>query len=117
MTGNGPYMISPSAINPSDGTGIGFSGAIFENPGAGTLGVLQRRSFYGPWSFDLDASLIKNIQLTERQSLMLRVEGVNVLNHPTFWVGDQNINSTTFGAVASMLNSPRIMQVALHYRF
>ncbi|HYA17361.1 MAG TPA: TonB-dependent receptor [Bryobacteraceae bacterium] len=117
MTGNGPYMISPSAINPSDGTGIGFAGAIFENPGAGTLGVLQRRSFYGPWAFGLNASLQKAIQITERQSLQLLIQAQNVLNHPTFWVGDQNINSTTFGAVASMLNSPRIMQFGLHYRF
>jgi hypothetical protein len=40
-----------------------------------------------------------------------------VLNHPTFYAGDQNINSNTFGTVASMLNSPRIVQFGMHYRF
>ena len=117
MTGNGPYIISPSVINPADGTGVLFSGAVFSNPGAGTLGVLQRRAFYGPWAWDLDASLQKRIRITERQSLEIRIEGTNITNHPTFWVGDQNINSTTFGAVASTLYNPRIMQAALHYRF
>ena len=45
------------------------------------------------------------------------MEGLNVLNHPTFYIGDQNINSTTFGVVTSMFNVPRIMQFGLHYRF
>lgn len=124
MTGNGPYMISQSAINQNDGTGAGigvgttpFSGEVFYNPNAGTLGTLQRRMFSGPWSFDLDASVQKNIKITDRQSLELRVEGVNVLNHPTFWSGDQNINSTTFGVVSYMLNSPRKLQFGLRYQF
>jgi hypothetical protein len=104
-----------------NGAGVGipapFTGQVFTNPGAGTLGTLQRRAFSGPWSFDLDASIQKNIKLTERQSLEIRMEGVNVLNHPTFWVGDQNINSNTFGAIASMLNSPRVMQFGMRYMF
>ena len=36
MTGNGPYFISPSAINPADGRGAEFgstfSGEVFSNP-------------------------------------------------------------------------------------
>jgi hypothetical protein len=49
MTGNGPMMITQSAINATDGTGVNtdgapaFQGQVFSNPGAGTLGVLQRR--------------------------------------------------------------------------
>jgi len=123
MTGNGPYMIAPSAIN-SDGTGAvlgvgeaAFPGEVFFNPGAGTLGTLQRRMFSGPWSFDLDASVQKRVYFTDRQSLELRVEGVNVLNHPTFWSGDQNINTPPFGLVGSMLNSPRILQIGMKYQF
>ena len=51
------------------------------------------------------------------KSIEIRVEGINVLNHATFWSGDQNINSTTFGAMASMFYPPRVMQFAIHYRF
>jgi hypothetical protein len=116
-------MIAQSAINQNDGTGVNgdgeapFNGQVFFNPGAGTLGTLQRRAFSGPWSFDLDMSLQKNMKITERQSLEVRMEGVNVLNHPTFWVGDQNINSTTFGVIGYMMNSPRVMQFGMEYRF
>jgi hypothetical protein len=73
--------------------------------------------FYGPWSFDLDASIQKTFRITERQSVEVRMEGVNVLNHPTFYVGDQDINSTTFGVIGSMFNSPRVMQFGLKYQF
>ena len=123
MTGNGPYIISQSAINPSDGTGVNgdgqapFSGQAFYNPSAGTIGALQKREFSGPWSFNLDASVQKTFTIRERHSLEIRMEGVNVLNHPTFYIGDQNINSTTFGVVGSMFNSPRVMQFGVRYQF
>jgi hypothetical protein len=45
------------------------------------------------------------------------MEGTNVLNHPTFYVGNQLINSTTFGVIQQMFYQPRIMQFALYYRF
>jgi hypothetical protein len=123
MTGNGPYIITQGAINPDDGTGTnsvgepGYTGQVFTNPGAGTLGTLQRRVFSGPWSFDLDMSLQRRFRITERQSIELRMEGTNIFNHPTFYVGDQNINSTTFGVIASTMNLPRIMQFAAKYQF
>jgi hypothetical protein len=62
-------------------------------------------------------SLQRRFKITERHSIELRMEGVNVLNHPTFYVGDQNINSTTFGVIGSMFNSPRVMQFAARYQF
>ena len=117
MTGNGPTMIAKSALNPADSTGTNYTGQVFSNPTAGNLGTLQRRMFSGPWSFDLDASLQRSFRITERQSLQLRMEGVNVLNHPSFYVGDQNINSTTFGVITSTYNSPRVMQFGARYEF
>ena len=39
------------------------------------------------------------------------MDAFNALNHATFWAGDQNINSTTFGTMSSMFyNPPRVMQ-------
>jgi len=122
MTGNGPYMISQSAINPVDGTGVSspgtapFQGQVFFNPGAGTLGVLQRRLFDGPSIFSLDMSALKAVKITERQTLELRMDAFNALNHPTFFAGDQNINSPTFGVVSGDFGS-RVVQFGLHYRF
>ncbi|MES1257712.1 MAG: hypothetical protein ABUS51_04750, partial [Acidobacteriota bacterium] len=123
MTGNGPYIVAQSVINPNDGSATNsvgeapFNGQIFSNPTAGNLGTLQRRVFSGPGSFDLDLSIQRRFRITERQSLEVRMEGVNILNHPTFYSGDQNINSTTFGVIGSTFNPPRVMQFAARYRF
>ena len=122
MTGNGPYMVSQSAINPNDTTGVAvdgsaaFPGEVFFNPSAGTLGTLQRRMFDGPSVFNLDASLLKTITLKERHTLELRMEAFNALNHPSFYSGDQNINNPLFGVIASTLGT-RLVQFGVHYRF
>jgi hypothetical protein len=123
MTGNGPMIVSNSAINSADGTGVNadtaanFTGQVFFNPAAGGLGVLQRRLFSGPWTFNIDMSMIKTVNITEHQNVEFRADAFNAVNHATFWVGDQNINSTTFGVISSTFNTPRIMQFGLYYRF
>jgi hypothetical protein len=38
-------------------------------------------------------------------------------NHPTFFVGNQNINSTTFGKVTSTFLGRRLVQFQLTYQF
>jgi hypothetical protein len=121
MTGNGPYIVAKSAIG-ADGRGVTdpgstFNGQVFFNPVAGTVGDLQRRMFDGPNVFNMDLSLIKNTKITERQSLEFRVDAFNALNHPAFFSGDQNINSTTFGQVAGTVNDRRVIQFGLHYEF
>jgi hypothetical protein len=123
MTPKGPYIVKQSAINPNDKSGVSnpgdapFAGQAFFNPSAGTLGTLQRRMFSGPWGFYLDAALQKTVPILEGQSLEIRIQGANILNHPTFFPGDQGINTTTFGVIGSTLSLPRIMQFALRYRF
>ena len=130
MTGNGPLIVSPSALN-TDGTGVNadgqpfFQGQVFYNPPAGTLGELQRRMFSGPWTFNIDMSLLKTIPITEHHNVELRMDAFNSLNHATFWVGDQYINSVLpgqngyypFGVISSMFYSPRILQFGLLYKF
>ncbi len=123
MTGDGPMMIAKTAINASDGTGVNtdgspnFTGQVFSNPGAGTLGVLQRRLFDGPWTFTTDMRLKKTIQIKESKHVELNMDAINSLNHSTFYVGDQNINSTTFGVVGSMFYGQRVVQFGAHYTF
>jgi hypothetical protein len=122
MTGNGPMMIVPSAIN-TDGTGVNtdgepaFNGQIFFNPGAGTLGVLQRRLFDGPWTFTTNLKLNKAIPITETKKLELAMEAINAFNHATFWSGDQDINSTSFGVIGYMFYPQRVVQFGVHYTF
>ncbi len=116
-------IVADSAIG-SDGRAVApdgaapFSGQVFSNPGAGMIGALQRRMFSGPWDFNLDLALIKRTQITERQSVELRMDAQNIFNHASFWGGaDQNINSTQFGRITSTFYGRRLFQFGLFYRF
>jgi hypothetical protein len=123
MTGTGPMIVAQSAINPQDNTGVNvdgeaaFAGQVFLNPDPGAIGTLQRRQFSGPWTFNIDFSLLKTIRLNEHNNVEFRAEAFNALNHATFWSGDQNINYTDFGTVTYTFYAPRIMQFGLYYRF
>jgi hypothetical protein len=124
MTSTGPYIIAASAIGP-DGRGVAsdgsapFTGQVFFNPTPGTTGTLQRRMFSGPSVSNLDLAVMKRTKISERQSLEIRAEASNALNHPSFYLGnaDLNINSTTFGKVTSTFYDRRLIQFSAHYRF
>ena len=129
ITGNGPQFVDPS-VKGQDGRGTAqegtapFAGQIFFNPEAGTIGSLQRRMFSGPWVFNMDFTLAKRAQLTERQSIELRMEAFNVFNNASFDVGDEaagstrfNINQATFGTITSTFFDARRIQFGLYYRF
>jgi hypothetical protein len=91
QTGAGPYFVGASAIGP-DGRAVApdgrapFTGQVFFHPEAATIGGLQRRMFSGPWVFDLDFGALKRITVTERHSLELGMQSVNIFNHPTWMV-------------------------------
>jgi hypothetical protein len=143
MTGTGPYFISPSIINASDGRGTNqagsstFSGQTFYQPEAGTVGNLQRRMFHGPWQWSWDASLRKTFNFErglfggkgpgKGQSVEVHADVFNYMNHPTFYVapsqgdyGSQTYNTvggTSFGKITSMNFNPRVVQIGAYYRF
>ncbi len=121
-TPDGIFYIDPSVIGP-DGRAVAapgqdpFPGQAFFLPGPGELGTLQFLQFNAPPVFNWDASLIKEIPLTERVNAQLRFEFFNVLNHPIFFLSSQDVNSVNFGRVTQTLNSPRVVQVAAKITF
>ncbi|MGA7624487.1 MAG: carboxypeptidase regulatory-like domain-containing protein [Candidatus Acidiferrales bacterium] len=50
----------------------------------GNFGDLGRDAIYGPGFWNIDFSLTKNTQITERLGLQLRAEFFNIFNHPQF---------------------------------
>ncbi|MCC6586348.1 MAG: TonB-dependent receptor [Bryobacterales bacterium] len=133
MTGNGPFFVDRSVVGP-DGRGVGadgsqFQGQVFFNPAPGMPGALQRRMFSGPSVFSFDAGIQKRFSIREGQHLEFRMEAINVMNHPTFYVGDEgdsadagattrfNINQPTFGTITSNFTGRRAVQFGLYYRF
>lgn len=132
MTGNGPSFVDRSVVGP-DGRAVGpdgrpFAGQVFFNPEPGVPGALQRRMFSGPSVFSFDAGIQKRFNITERHQLELRMEAVNILNHPTFYIGDEsdqtnnqtvrfNVNQPTFGNIVESFTDRRVIQFGLYYRF
>ena len=122
MTPTGPYFIDPSAIG-SDKRGTApdglapFQGQLFSNPDAGSIGSLQRREFNGPHEFNQDFSILKDVKIFDRQALQIRMDATNIWNHASFAVGDQNINSTTFGKITGTYFGRRLIQFQLSYKF
>jgi hypothetical protein len=96
-----------------------FDTAAFSLPALGNLGNARRRFFSGPGMETFDATLERHFLVRDDRALELRLEAFNLLNHTQFFGAaavEGNISSSTFGqAVQSM--SPRLMQMAVRYRF
>ena len=122
MTGNGPYIVGASAIG-TDGRAVApdgaanFVGQVFTQPTAGTIGNMQKAILNGPGVYNLDLKISKDVKLTESKSIQIRMDSTNVLNHTTFYVGDQTITSTTFGKVTSQYYGNRLIQFAMYLKF
>jgi Carboxypeptidase regulatory-like domain len=93
--------------------------AAFAPPAVGTFGNEGRNSLVGPGLNVINFSLGKNFAFTERIGLQLRVDGANILNHPSFGNPSTGISfdstgkpttiptitGTTIGARAFQLNA------------
>jgi hypothetical protein len=138
----GVFYINPVAvdINLSNCTGTGRANpAYFTQALPGQTGNLERNFINGPLYTNLDASIIKNIRITERVRFQMRVEAFNVLNHTNFGAvnganndvtvatgqyGIFNVNSSTFGRLTTTVgpaSSPsdtfRVLQFAGRIEF
>jgi hypothetical protein len=58
------------------------SGPGFAVPACGALGNVGFDSFRGPHSFQTDASIFKNFNITERVKAQFRMNAFNLFNHP-----------------------------------
>jgi len=128
------FYIDPSVIGPDGSATNGnveaapnaaFPGQVFFRAQPGQTGTLQRAFLNGPWYYNVDAGLIKNIRFGERFNIQLRAEAFNVLNK-TNWIIGENTGTfdiddnagTTFGEIPlANTRSPRIMQFAFRFEF
>lgn len=126
------YFIDPSIISPNGEASVGyigeaglnqnaaFAGQVFFNTSPGQTGNLQRAIIDGPRTFNVNATLIKNINFTETIRVQLRAEAFNLFNNVTFFNNTtgqlSNINSTTFGQLNTTFD-PRRMQFAARFEF
>jgi hypothetical protein len=124
--GNKIYWIDPKVIDPTTGRAVGadnlgntagFAGQVFFNPAAGQVGNLPVLAFDGPSQFRIDLALSKRISLPGRYRLELKGEAFNLTNTPSFFRGDIDINSNTFGQLTQVNVAARVVQLSARIEF
>ena len=83
------------------------------------FGNLGRNIYRGPFQQNWDFSLIKNFNLTERQTLRFTTDFFNIWNHANFANPAQTDveNPSTFGKITQTVGTPRLIQFSLRYAF
>jgi hypothetical protein len=120
------YWIDPKYIDTLTGRGVGtdnagntatFANQIFFNPTAGDVGNLEVLRFEGPSALRIDAALSKRFKIYGRSTFEFKAEAFNVINHPSFFLGDRDINSATFGRLTGVAVGARVVQLSGRFEF
>ncbi len=85
-----------------------FDTSVFSFPAANTFGNAARNTLSGPGYVNLDLSLIKRFQFTERWRMELRAETFNFTNTPHFNNPSSALDSTQFGEVRSAFGERQV---------
>jgi hypothetical protein len=91
--------------------------AAFAQPALGTFGDHERASIRGPNFWTTNLAVSKLISFATAQSVELRIEAFNLLNHFNWGNPGTNFNAATFGRIQSIQGEPRIMQFGIKYGF
>jgi Carboxypeptidase regulatory-like domain/TonB dependent receptor len=82
--------------NPQPGAPIG----PWQRPGCGQIGNAGRNSLRGPQWFDSDASLVKQIPITERVAVRFRADAFNIFNKVNLGIPDATVDDVSHPAGA-----------------
>ncbi len=96
-----------------------FTRSVFSQPAPFTHGNLSRTlpDVRSPISKNLDLSLFKNFDLTERFRLQVRAESFNFTNTPIFGGPGTSFGVPAFGIISAQANSPRQIQFGIRLAF
>jgi hypothetical protein len=93
------------AAPPAVGNGSGFGNA-------------PRNFLRGPGQVNFDMAFVKRLSLVSANDLEFRSEFFNIFNTPQFGLpGNAPSTPSTFGVISTTVVSPRIVQLAVRYRF
>jgi hypothetical protein len=98
-------------------TSLNTAGSAWATPAQFTFGNSGRNILRGPGRVNLDFSLFKSFQLTEKFRLQFRAETFNITNTPQFDVPNASIGSPNAGIITNTLGNPRQLQFALRLSF
>jgi hypothetical protein len=123
-----PYEITSQTVDQFYGkattanffcaAGVNNGTCAFGVPAVGTLGTVGIGTLRAPSFFNLDASVGKKFQVTEKQYLDFRMELFNALNHASWGPPGRDItNPTGFGQITGQVQNARNIQFGLKYYF
>ncbi len=114
VAGANPNAAPPGGRTPSEW----FNIANFTAPASLTQGNLGDNTNNGPPVRTLDASIFKDLALTERYRFQFRAEFFNFANTPQFNFPDSGFGDANFGRITSTLaGTERHIQFALKFLF
>ncbi len=105
-------------FNPAKGALVTtqcFAQPGVENGGQAEFGNLGWNNINGPGFWNLDASIFRNFQITERFKLQLRGEALSAVNTPNWNNPNTDITSSNFGFITGAGGSRSIQLVAKLY--
>jgi hypothetical protein len=96
-----------------------FNLNAFQDAQPYTFGDTGVNVLIGPGLINLDFGLRKVFDITERQTLQLRLESFNTINHPNWGQPDSGIDDGpgAAGVITTLANPNRVVQLGLLYRF
>ncbi len=112
-----PVKLSTWRGNVKGGTF--FHTALFEAPGAGVFGDAPGSMCCGPGLANIDVSVHKWFDFTERHRLQFRADFYNFPNHPQFANPEERRGRGGFGMISSTLRGTggRVSQLSLRLEF
>ena len=93
-----------------------FNKSSFALPAKGTYGTLGMDVARGPHSVDFDMAFVKGFNLWHEHQFMFRADLFNIFNYVSFGNPTTTFTSPLFGQITTA-GSPRVVQLALKYRF
>lgn len=94
-----------------------FDTTVFSSPAQWTIGNAGRGIIWGPGQKNLDFTVSKYFNFSEKVRLQYRLEAYNLSNSPYFANPNVTVGAGTFGRITAVSNSARQMQMALKLIF
>jgi hypothetical protein len=111
--GPGQFYFDKSVFSTPAATLTGVNGVAYA-----PFGQLSRNSsINGPGYWNLDSSIFKKFQFTERIGGEIRADVFNILNHPNPGNPNVNVTDTTFGQITGVASSSRLIRFSTKITF
>lgn len=116
--GFNPTNMSVGGVQPGQPI-LGQTLGPWQRPGAGQIGNAGRNSLRGPGFFQSDLAVAKNIQITERLTVIFRADVYNLFNKVNFANPNPIVDSPFGGEITSIAFGAvqRQMQFSIHAEF